>query len=230
MEGVLRIVRDGEVKLTLPGPSVTIKSDGSIWCQGMPVLGSPPEKKPEMSKLVKAGRYKDIPIEYYTHLGDNANGLWAGDDEAWDKHPAKLAEDAKRVKKEINDKKIVKIYLSSRGWGDYSSLDWTGDITRPDADIIKECRELLVTGHDVDKRNQSDEDILNLIQAARAQWSAPKQPVKEITHGHGYCYSCETYCYGDCGDYQPKLTQKITIKKVQHAIAEDNYGKESANA
>lgn len=210
MKGVLRIIRDGEVKLTLPSSLVAIKSDGSLWCQGMPILGAPPEKKPEMSKLVKAGRYKEIPSEYYTHLGDNANGLWAGDDEAWDKHPVKLAEDAKRAKKEIEDKKIVKIYLSSRGWGDYGSLEWVGDITRPDAEIIKECKELLLNGHDVDKANQSDTDILRLVQEAREAWATPSEEAEiDVEHGVGYCYSCEGYCYGDCGDYQPQMTRKI---------------------
>ena len=47
----------------------------------------------------------------------------------------------------------MKIYLSSRGWGDYSPLNWTGDITRPDADILAECKDLLINGCDVDKRN-----------------------------------------------------------------------------
>ena len=228
MKGVLRIVRDGQVKLTLPGPSVSIKANGTIWSQGIPVLAVPPEKKSEMAKLVKAGEYNKIPSEYYTHLGDNANGLWAGDDKSWDAHPAKIAseiiENAQRKTREIEEKKIVTICLSSRGWGDYSSLDWKGDITRPDAEIISECQRALVAGHDVDKHNQSDADILKLIQDARTKWAAPKHPVKETVHGNGYCYSCESYCFGDCGDYTPNLTPKITMRKVQHAMAEDNYG------
>ena len=222
MKGILRIVRDGQVKLTLP--SVNIQANGTIWFQGMPVLGAPPEKKSEMAKLVKEGKYNEIPIEYYTHLGNNANGLWAGNDESWNTHPAKLIEDAKIATKALEDKKIIKIYLSSRGWGDYNSLDWTGDITRPDADILTECKDLLVNGHDVDKRNQSDADVLKLIQEARTKWATPKQPEKEIVHGNGYCYSCGSYCYGDCGNYQPKMTSKIKIAKLQHAISEDNYG------
>lgn len=226
MKGVLRVVRGGQVQLTLPCPSVSIKPNGTIWFQGMPVLGAPPEKKSEMAKLVKEEKYNEIPTEYYTHLENNTNGLWVGDDDAWNKHPAKIAEDAKKVSAEIESKKVVKIYLSSRGWGDYSSLDWTGDITRPDAEIIAECKELLITGHDVDKRNQSDAEILNLIKEARIKWRTPKQLAKEITHGNGYCLSCETYCYGDCGDYQPKMTSKIEMTKLQHAISEDNYGLE----
>lgn len=210
IKGVLRVVRGAELKLSLPAPSITIKADGTIWYQGIPVLGAPEDKKAEMSKLVKAKKWDEIPAGYYVKLGDNDNGLWAGDDEAWDKHPVKLAEDAKRAKKEIEDKKIVKIYLSSRGWGDYSSLEWVGDITRPDAEILRECKELLANGHDVDKPNQSDDDILRLVQEAREDWATPREVAEtEIEHGVGYCYSCETYCYGDCGDYQPQMTRKI---------------------
>jgi len=59
------------------------------------------------------------------------------------------------------------IRLSARGWGDYSPLVWTGDITRTDNEILAECRELLIRGHDVDNRNQSDDEILAKINAAR---------------------------------------------------------------
>ena len=58
-----------------------------------------------MAKLVKEGKYNEIPIEYYTHLGNNANGLWAGDDESWNTHPAKLTEDIKNAAKALEDKK-----------------------------------------------------------------------------------------------------------------------------
>lgn len=220
IKGVLRVVRGAELKLSLPAPSITIKADGTIWYQGVPVLGAPEDKKAEMSKLVKAGKYSEIPSEYYARMGDNDNGLWVGDDEAWSKHPAKIAEDKKRAEKEIEDKKTVRIYLSSRGWGDYSSLEWVGDITRPDAEIIKECKELLLNGHDVDKANQSDTDILKLVQEAREAWATPSEEAEiEVEHGIGYCYSCETYCYGDCGDYQPEMTRKIMsnyARKEEH--------------
>jgi len=65
------------------------------------------------------------------------------------------------------------IFLSMRGWGDYSNLEWRGDINRPDADILAECRHLLETGHDVDDPNQSDADILAKIAEAREKIAAP---------------------------------------------------------
>ena len=36
-----------------------------------------------------------------------------------------------------------RIYLSSRGWGDYSPVEWVGDITRPAAEIEAECAAAL---------------------------------------------------------------------------------------
>ena len=64
---------------------------------------------------------------------------------------------------------ITTVTLSSRGWGDYSPVVWTGDIDRADADILAECRQLLATERDVDDRNQSDADILAKIAAARQE-------------------------------------------------------------
>ena len=168
MKGCLHIVRGMEKQLTLPGPSVTIKGDGTIWMQGMAVLGiASTEDKAKYMPAAKAGKWADIPDHFFTRMGDNPNGLWAGDDEAWSKHPAKIATDQAEATRKIEQAKIVTIYLSSRGWGDFSPCEWTGDITRPDAEILTECKSLLINGHDVDHSNQSDEQILNLITAAR---------------------------------------------------------------
>jgi hypothetical protein len=59
------------------------------------------------------------------------------------------------------------IKLSTRGFGEYSPVAWTGDINRTDAEIIAECKDLLAKGHDVDNRNQSDDEILAKIKAER---------------------------------------------------------------
>lgn len=59
------------------------------------------------------------------------------------------------------------IELSTRGMSEYPALAWIGDISRPDADILAECRRLLALGRDVDDRDQSDADILAKIAAAR---------------------------------------------------------------
>ena len=114
--------------------------------------------------------------------------------------------------------RTVKIYLSSRGWGDYSSLEWRGDITRPDSEILAEYRNLLTNGHDVDERNQTDDEILGKIAVARSAWeSVPDRKAdREKAEAEdtqrkietGYCFACESYCHGDCGNYSADpLTQ-----------------------
>lgn len=225
MKGCIYIARGNELKLTLPGPSVTIKQDGTIWYQEMPLLGITDSIiKSAAVAAVKANRYDEIPVEAWTRLGDNPNGLWAGDDAAWSKHPAKLASDATEQARKIEAAKIVSIYLSSRGWGDYSSCNWSGDITRPDAEILAECKHNLTTELVVDKPDQSDAEILAKITEARAKYNTPREPLKPITHGPGYCYSCETYCYGDCGDYQPTLTTRIYERQLNNIAREADYG------
>lgn len=224
-KGCIYIARKNELKFTLPGPSIIIKDNGTIWFQGMPILGiTEPTAKAAAVTAIKAGRYGDIPAEAYTRLGDNPNGLWAGDDEAWAAHPAKLAADKIEAAQAIEQAKIVTIYLSSRGWGDYSSCEWTGDITRSDAEILAECKHNLITGHDVDNPNQSDEQLIGLIHAARAKWATPKTPYEEPKHGHGYCYSCQTYCFGGCGNYQPKPTAATQMQEIKEMQREANYG------
>ena len=66
---------------------------------------------------------------------------------------------------------ITTVTLSSRGWGDYSPCAWSGDISRPDEDILAECRRLLSTERDVDDRDLTDDDILAKIAAARQELS-----------------------------------------------------------
>lgn len=225
MKGCIYIVRGNELKLTLPGPSVTIKRDGTIWYQDMPLLGlTDPAAKAAAVQAIKDKRYEDIPASAYTRLGENDNGLWAGDDKAWATYPAKLAADKIEAERRIEEAKVVSISLSSRGWGDYSSCEWRGDITRPDAEILAECKHNLTTERDVDKPDQSDMEIIGLIQAARAKWATPKTPYVEPTHGPGYCYSCQTYCYGDCGNYQPKLTLSIQLSRAREIQREADYG------
>jgi len=34
------------------------------------------------------------------------------------------------------------------------------------------------------------------------------------THGVGWCDSCWSYCFGDCGDYQPRITKKKSTEQI----------------
>lgn len=205
MKGCLHIVRGSEKKLTLPGPSVQIKNDGTIWYEGNPLLGiDDPAVKARVVILIKAHKYSAIPAEYYTRLGDNPNGLWAGNDAAWSNHPVKIVADHKAIEQSAQAAKMVSIHLSSRGWGDYSSLTWHGDITRPDSEILAECRKALASANDVDQPNQSDNELIGKIVSARTQWAGkPAREAEEIRYReslkiNGCCPKCGTWCYGDC--------------------------------
>jgi len=224
--------RDGKIILTIPNP--TIKPDGTIWRDGVPLLGITDDvAKAKAIVSVKTKCFADIPAEYYTRLGDNKNGLWAGTREDWANTPAGQTEtDAEQARAE-QAQKMVSIHLSSRGWGDYSNLEWHGDITRPDADILAECRLALDNGHDVDTPNQSDDEILSLIHKARASWdgkperiaAAKKAEAEDIKHkiATGYCFACETWCHGDCGHYSTDPKIKL-LRDIKAAQAEANYG------
>ena len=61
----------------------------------------------------------------------------------------------------------IKVYLSSRGWGDYSGVEWRGMTTVKPEDYLKEARELLDRAYDVDHPNQTDEELLKALEDAK---------------------------------------------------------------
>lgn len=115
----------------------------------------------------------------------------------------------------------ARIYLSSRGWGDYSPAAWVGDIRRSDAEILAECREELERP-DVDKQ-LSDVEILAAIASARAEIAAPRV---ELTVGteSTVCPYCGTHCYGDCGGGETEREREIRLAMAESAM--DNGGGE----
>lgn len=234
MKGCLRVVRGNEVMLTLPGPSITVKSDGTLWASNNPILGIEDEtEKARVATLARAKKFDQIPTIYFTRLGNNPNGLWAGTDDMWGGHPLKVEEERLSAAERAEAAKQVTIYLSSRGWGDYPNCEWHGDITRSDAAILIECRALLENGYDVDQTNQSDEELINKIAEAREDWkSAPsRKQARETAEkedirrkiANGYCFACESYCYGDCGYYSNDPTLKFK-RDIKQAATEAQYG------
>jgi hypothetical protein len=234
LKGIIRIVRGGEIKLTFPGPSVTEKGNGTLWFEGNPILGiTDPREKARVADLVKSGKYDEIADEYFTRMGDNQNGLWAGDDEAWSRHPLRAAQEKAVAEKAASQAKRIRIYLSSRGWGDYSPCEWVGDITRPDADILAECKHLLITEHDVDRYNLTDVEIMAKITEARDKWAAEpeRRAAREAEEKadidrkieSGYCFFCESWCHGDCGHYSNDPRVKYA-RDMKQAAAEADYG------
>jgi hypothetical protein len=229
----IKIARNNELKLTLPENLVSIKEDGTIWYKGIPMLGvEDPAEKKQIGDLVRAGKFSEIPAKYFTRMGENENGLWAGTDAEWENHQgcAKAKKDFEAMTK--RDANRVIVFLSTRGWGDYSPLALEIDISRPDCEIIAECKKSLADGHDVDHRDQSDEEILGKINAARQKLNAPaeKNTAKaaekaEIEHkiATGYCFACESYCHGDCGHYINDPAIKYT-RRLAEAAHEASFG------
>lgn len=64
-------------------------------------------------------------------------------------------------------KNSVTVTLSTRGWGDYCNLTVTVDRRKSDEEILGLCREALANGHDVDRPDQTDEEILEKIAEAK---------------------------------------------------------------
>lgn len=164
------LARNGEIKQRLPYEE---KPDGTLWAGGVnPLFGIDNDTdKAIVMALHKEKKWNEIPAKFFVKYGMNENGVLALSQEDWDKHPWGIAaaekyrlDELARAEKEA---KIARIFLSSRGWGDFSGVEWEGDITKPEAEILSECRHLLESGNDVDRREQSDDEILQKIAAEK---------------------------------------------------------------
>lgn len=142
-------------------------------------------------------------------------------------HSIRTPEEQEEIAARENNTK--EIFLSSRGWGDYSPCTYRADLRKSDDEILAGCRAELIACNDVDQPNQSDAEILAAIANVRAKYAKQKTTIsqeikKMIEHGIGYCYSCETYCCGDCDDYQPKPTARTISREIKKMNDEANYG------
>ena len=81
----------------------------------------------------------------------------------------------------------------------------------------------------MDKPNQSDNEILETIIKARNFWAGKSEREAayqaDIQHkiDTGYCFSCESWCDGDCGDYSNDPAIQFR-RDLQQASREANYG------
>jgi len=62
-------------------------------------------------------------------------------------------------------KHTIEVYLSSRGWGDYSPVTVKIDTRKSEAEWIKTARHALEIENDVDEKNMTDDEILSKINA-----------------------------------------------------------------
>lgn len=66
--------------------------------------------------------------------------------------------------------------------------------------------------------------LSEITQCLSAQEAAHPKPAVPSAPGPGYCSSCETYCYGDCGHYAPVYGPGQLRRDTQEAARETNYG------
>lgn len=117
--------------------------------------------------------------------GDNGDAVVMWDDEwATSEYSRAYAEklEEERRRREAKEAKSVTINLVTRGWGDYGMVSWRGDITRPTAEIVAECRANLERDTEKD-RDMTDDEIAKEVEAARAEWAA-KNAKREAAAAH----------------------------------------------
>ena len=119
--------------------------------------------KTEIAERMKTGKLTDQDMLCAMRMGDNGNGVEVL---TLDEYNSRTAGD-RAAKAEI-EKYTKTIHLSSRGWGDYSPVEWVGDVRRPDTEIIAECRTRLDNSYDIDAR-PTDAEIAEKIASARGE-------------------------------------------------------------
>ncbi len=135
-----------------------------------------------------------------------------------------------RAEREEEVERAISVFVSTRGWGDYASLHWIGDGELPDDEIISRIRELISISSDVDSVPSDDELRARIAEAreakaqAKAELAQLEREEPKPVHGPGYCYSCHSYCYGDCGDYTPRPTRRTLSRGIREAAREAMFG------
>jgi hypothetical protein len=206
------IIRDGQIKMTLPGE---VHPDGSIWARssaGMQPVVSEAKvlaagyTKARMAQWIKAGRLTEAAA-CALHMGTNPGGTEVLTPAEAD---ARLA--PQRAAEEETRKYTRTIYLSGRGWGDYSPVEWTGDVRRPDAEIIAECRAMLDRSSDLDDP-QTDEQIAGKLTQARATLQA-EQDAKQVADDRIVALQAEAKRTGKPQEVRRWMTDRCMNRSV----------------
>lgn len=188
----------GQIVMRLPAHMMSIDDKGRVCGRDNMYITLGNESVPDAiaawtraAKSLNAARRKALADELeprglkIARYGDNGDAVVMWDDE-WATselsraYIAKL--DAEQKRREAEEAKTVTISLVTRGWGDYGMVSWRGDITRPTAEIVAECRAKLERDTEKD-RDMSDDEIAKEVEAAKAQWSA-KNAKREANTAH----------------------------------------------
>lgn len=78
------------------------------------------------------------------------------------------ARKAKEQQVREQEENRVSIRISSRGWGDYAALTWSGDRRKPALEILAEMKALIAGTDDLDE-SPTEEELLGSIESAKRQ-------------------------------------------------------------
>lgn len=112
---------------------------------------------------LKSGNPDIIAPEHRARFGKIGPFIIETADEAWKNGKAR---DEAIQRERAN---TMEVYVSPRGWGDYSPLIWRGPADRPTGQIMAECRKMIAESWDVDFANQSDEELAAKIEKAKTE-------------------------------------------------------------
>jgi hypothetical protein len=188
----------GAIVMRLPAHMMSIDNAGRIAARNNMYLTLGNESNSDalaawtrLAKSANAARRRAIADELeprglvIARYGDNGDAVVMWDDE-WATseysraYAAKL--EADRRQREAEEAKTVTISLVTRGWGDYGMVEWSGDITRPTAEIVAECRARLDRDAEKD-HDMTDDEIAREVESAKAQWAA-KNAKREAAAAH----------------------------------------------
>lgn len=191
-------ISQGKVVTRLPAHLMSIDAAGRIAGRDNMylVLGaeSSPDAVAEWQRKAKSATAAERKTLAYTleprglriaRYGVNGDAVVMWDDEfaasEYDRaYAAKLAADRKA--REEAEARTVRICLVTRGCGDFGMVEWRGDITRPTADIVAECRAILERDSQKD-RDLTDAEIKECVAKAKTAWAA-KNAKREAAAAH----------------------------------------------
>lgn len=154
--------------------NVTERADGTLWYRNIQPLINGQLASDADLKHIKAGKYDLVSASCLLKLGVRLDGSEVITLAEYDRRYAPIAK-AKEQAAKVKALRTLTVHLSTCGWGDFSSVEWSGDVDTPVEQIVAECQKMLQGGHDVDFANQTDAEIVAKIEEAKAQRVAKLQ-------------------------------------------------------
>jgi len=175
-------------------PRCEIKANGEIWC-AMSTPTAPlvilshlgqaaAEIRQRYVSAMRAHEFAKLDPAHIARIGKfhGAGGVVLV--EAEEQYLARTATARKEASAAEADKRAneITVYLSSRGWGDFSPVEWVGDRRLETETILSQCRVALSSSKDVDC-DLTDEDIRGKIITEKEK-SARKDAKRDQENNH----------------------------------------------